>query len=426
MSVGKYAATLLWCLIAWLCLEGNGRAASARYERAKEALARLETDPRQSRMRAPWERLAAEFLNVYNKERHWRDRPAALFRSAVALDGLARRSGRRADALNAVKRYLLLVRRHKKSVLADDALYRAAVVHQELLRDKKGAHQLLRQQLSAYPAGNRAVDASVRLSRKRAPKPPLVGKITSQQNRAKKKAIRNGVNRRKKASRFHAPAITVLLDAGHGGSDPGTGHNGILERRVTLDLVKRVGSRLTAKGFRVRYTRYDNRDVSLDRRADMVRSAHADLFVSIHVNAHRTKAMHGLETYHLDFGRVSPTERRRAVENALRGRSASVRQKVSPQKLFVVQKRETRRLARTVHRALLSSLKQKKFTVRDGGIKSAPLYVLRRCGVPGILVEVGYCTNKKEAQRLARRDYRAALARGLADGIARYAYGRGR
>lgn len=80
----------------------------------------------------------------------------------------------------------------------------------------------------------------------------------------------------------------------------------------------------------------------------MVRSAQTDLFVSIHVNAHRTKTMHGLETYHLDFARVSAAEQRRAVENALRGRSASARKKVSLQELFIVQKRETRCLDRTV------------------------------------------------------------------------------
>ena len=79
-----------------------------------------------------------------------------------------------------------------------------------------------------------------------------------------------------------------------------------------------------------------------------------------------------------------------------------------------------------MHRSVLSSLKKGKFAVRDGGLKTASLYVLRRCGVPGVLVEVGYCTNKREAERLSRREYRAALARGIAEGVARYARARAR
>lgn len=398
------------CLAAWLCLCAEGSAASpVRYERAKQELARLEHDPRRSRLRAPWERVAAAFRDVYDTEKRWRNRPAALYRSALALDALARRSGRRSDALKAENGYLLLARRHAAHVLADDALYRAALLRREALRDVKGAAALLRRQLAAYPEGDQAGKAAVRL-RAMAPESGRKGRSAARRTSATGKSAASAAK----------PAIrTVLLDAGHGGDDPGAAHNGVLERRLTLDLAKRAGAILAAKGFRVRYTRFDDRTVSLERRADRVRSARADVFVSIHVNAHRSKAMHGLETYQLDFGRTSAKERRAAAKNALRGRSPG--SALTPQRLFAAQPRETRRLARAVHRSMLSSLKKGKFAVRDGGLKTASLYVLRRCGVPGVLVEVGYCTNKREAERLSRREYRAALARGIAEGVARYA-----
>ena len=190
---------------------------------------------------------------------------------------------------------------------------------------------------------------------------------------------------------------------------------------MTLDLAKRVGSILAAHGMDVKYTRFSNRWVSLDERADKVRTTRADLFISIHVNANPSPQVQGFETYYLDFARTSAASRLAAVENALKGRSAASRENLPASKLFQVQQQESARLARNIQSTTLGVLRKKKYATVDGGIKTAPFHVLRKSGVPGVLIEVGYCTNKREAAWLAQSAYRAQLARGIAYGILAYA-----
>ena len=386
-----------------LCVFSAGAAAPPRYEKAVQDMNRLEKSAKRVQ-REPWEKLSATFLSIYQTERKWKNRPSALYRSALALDRLARQASAKRDARRAVDRYLQLVRRYPRSSLADDSLYRAARLRGEILRDGAGAQALLRQQIKAYPLARATKDASRYL----AALAPDAGKKdgrTSADAPYKGKPYRFGVR-------------TVLIDPGHGGRDPGTHHNGIKEKTLTLDIAKRVGAILSAHGVRVRYTRTSDVRVSLEQRAEKVRTNRADLFISIHVNAHALKTIQGFETYYLDISRTSAATRLAAVENALRDRGA--KGKMPPQRLFNIQKQESRRLARNVQETALKRLRKENYRTHDGGVKTAPFHVLRRSGVPGVLIEVGYCTNKPEAERLSRRDYRAAIARGIADGILTY------
>ena len=404
-------------MLFWVVLFGGGSDAQAvsppAYERAKDELASLQKDTRRSKWREPWEKLASQFMAIYEKEKTWRNRPAALYRSALALDELGRRSGRRSDWDKAEARYRLLWEDHAASVLADDALYRAARLRAEKRGDRAGALELLDRLCSRYPKGDMADEAAAYI-RKLAPERKSV--------RVAEKKVRTGKSASKaKKGTFQLHVRRVLLDAGHGGKDPGTHHNGILERTVTLDLAKRVGAILAARGIDVKYTRFSNRWVSLDDRADKVRTTRADLFISIHVNANPSPQVQGFETYYLDFARTSAASRLAAVENALKGRSAKSREKLPASKLFQVQQQESARLARNIQNTTLGFLRGKKYATVDGGIKTAPFHVLRKSGVPGVLIEVGYCTNKREASWLAQSAYRALLARGIAYGILAYA-----
>ena len=74
-----------------------------------------------------------------------------------------------------------------------------------------------------------------------------------------------------------------------------------------------------------------------------------------------------------------------------------------------------------MQRHTLRNLKREKFVTKDGGVRSAPFFVLMGSGMPGVLIELGYCTNPGEAKRLKRNDYLNALAVGIANGIASYA-----
>ncbi|MCP4495806.1 MAG: N-acetylmuramoyl-L-alanine amidase, partial [Phycisphaeraceae bacterium] len=97
------------------------------------------------------------------------------------------------------------------------------------------------------------------------------------------------------------PVRTVVVDAGHGGRDPGAiGVGRMREKDVTLRLAKALGARLEEKGFRVIYTRRDDRSMSLEERTAIAESAGGDVFISIHANASRRSKTRGIEIYTLD------------------------------------------------------------------------------------------------------------------------------
>ena len=123
---------------------------------------------------------------------------------------------------------------------------------------------------------------------------------------------------------FRFATRSIMIDPGHGGKDPGTVHNGVIEREVTLDIAKRVGSILAGKGIQVHYTRTDNTWVSLSTRSYMANQARADVLLSIHVNASPNENACGLETYFpdtasssADAGWKTPTEAIREIRDPL-------------------------------------------------------------------------------------------------------------
>ena len=396
----------------------------ASYEKAKQDFVALQGDARRRSWRAPWEELAARFLSIYQKEKSWRNRPAALYRSALAMEELGRRSNRKGDFAEAEKRFRQMGEAHPQNVLADDALFRAARLRNEKLGDRAGAAALLQELCERYPRGDHAPEA-LKLLRQLGGSPQA--KAGSREQAVPSRKPDSGPG--EKADIPNDPRLapsqlaerTVLLDAGHGGRDPGTRHNGVLERELTLDLARRIGRLLAAQGFRVEYTRQANKLVSLDARTERIRATRADIFISIHVNANSAAGVRGFETYYLDFARTSAGTRLAAIENALARRPAAQRTRQAVDRMFRILRPESQHLARHVQNAVMRSVREKKYGTENGGIKTAPFQVLRRAGVPAILLEVGYCTNKTEAELLDSPAYRNVLARGIANGIAAYA-----
>ena len=150
-------------------------------------------------------------------------------------------------------------------------------------------------------------------------------------------------------------------------------HNGVIEREVTLDIAKRVGSILAGKGIQVHYTRTDNTWVSLSTRSYMANQARADVLLSIHVNASPNENACGLETYFPDTASSSADAGKLAgLENANGGHKGDTG---SPAASSSVRSQESRRLADTVQKCTLSVMKEKTFTVRDGWVMSVPFKV---------------------------------------------------
>ncbi len=213
---------------------------------------------------------------------------------------------------------------------------------------------------------------------------------------------------------------TIMLDAGHGGKDPGAQGNGLVEKDVNLRMALALGKVLKERGFKVVYTRTTDEFIPLEERTARANVRKVDLFLSIHCNAHHDPSMSGLETYSLNLARTPDAVRVAARENAVSDKSISDLQMILTDLMLTSKIKESLDLARGVQKNGLATLRQGKFTVTDHGNREAPFYVLMGAKMPSVLVEIGYITNKTEAGRLKGDYYLRTLARGIADGVVEY------
>lgn len=176
-----------------------------------------------------------------------------------------------------------------------------------------------------------------------------------------------------------APSETVVvLDAGHGGTDPGAMREGIQEKDITLGIIEKLKKILEAKGARIVLTRHDDTFVSLEDRTKITNQVGPNLFLSVHINSlESTSNICGIETY--------------------------------------FQTELSRPLAERVHASLVAGL-----SAPDRNIRRARFYVINHTPVPAILAEVGYITNKAERDRLISSDYQEKVASALARGVMLY------
>lgn len=167
---------------------------------------------------------------------------------------------------------------------------------------------------------------------------------------------------------------TVVVDAGHGGKDGGCVHNGLIEKKLCLDLALRLERLLKAKGLRVVMTRRTDAFVSLDQRAAIANRQRNALFVSIHFNGNHDKTINGMEVFYRSGG------------------------------------------GKAVAAKILRSL---DVNCKGGnrGIFYQDLKVLRATRMTAVLIEGGYLSNKTDASRSATAYHREELAKAIAKGI---------
>ncbi len=412
------------------------------YTKTKAAYEELLKDKKRGSLRDNWEKIHDDFIKAYRANPKWPNRPAALFRAAGALEHLAIRSGSGQDARKAVQAYIDVPSKHRTSTLADDALYRAAEIHWSRLGDKNGAVQLLERLVREYPQSDvmekaaalgRNLGTDIRKSAAKGGKAEDKSKgekngRPERKGRETGKALApakgyNGMNPPiNVAVQFGLKVRTIVLDAGHGGNDPGTQNNGIVEKTVTLDMAKRTAAYLRKAGYTVLLTRENDKYISLPERGRFAGRHKADLFVSLHVNANTKTNINGLETYYLNFTENRGVIDLAARENALLDKSLGQMNKILTEMLLTAKVQESRHLAKTIQNSMLAGLKKAGFKgISNGGVKGAPFYVLIASSMPAVLVEIGYCTNLNEAKHIADPNYREALAASVASGIADYA-----
>jgi N-acetylmuramoyl-L-alanine amidase len=214
---------------------------------------------------------------------------------------------------------------------------------------------------------------------------------------------------------------TVVVDAGHGGNDPGAvGPGGLREKDVTLAVALELEKRLGARGFRVVMTRRGDRTISLEERTALAEGAGGDVFVSIHVNAAPRSQANGIETYYLDRTHERHTLRVAARENGVPPNALDPLQRAVAGLRISEVGASSATLANAVQGELIRGVRSAFGSVENLGVKQGPFHVLFLSSAPSILVEVGFLTHRGEARRLSTRWYRQVLAEHIARGLAQY------
>jgi N-acetylmuramoyl-L-alanine amidase len=223
-------------------------------------------------------------------------------------------------------------------------------------------------------------------------------------------------------------SFVVVLDAGHGGKDPGRPTSyGYKEKDIALDIVLKVGKNLESiPGVSVIYTRKTDIFLELRERATIANKADADLFVSVHCNAHDSQA-HGTETYVLGLNRNDSNFKVAQKENEVIFLEKDYEKNyegfdpTSPESFIGLTLLQEDYLDQSI---LLASTIQKNFTEtlkrKNRGVKQAGFWVLHNTYMPSVLVETGFITNKKEGDYLNSKRGKIEVSKSISDAILSY------
>lgn len=213
---------------------------------------------------------------------------------------------------------------------------------------------------------------------------------------------------------------TIMIDAGHGGKDPGAVAFGLKEKDINLRVALMLGDKLKKQGFRVLYTRTKDVFVPLEERTAMANAQKADLFLSVHANAHPSSKIKGFEIYSLNLAKTKDAVRVAARENAVSSKQISDLQLILTDLMLNSKITESRELATKIHGRTVQGVRRTHPRLKDNGVREAPFYVLMGAKMPAVLVELGYLTNREESRLLNTKSYLETLAQNLVLGVMAY------
>ena len=206
---------------------------------------------------------------------------------------------------------------------------------------------------------------------------------------------------------------TIVIDPGHGGKDPGAvSRSGMREKDVNLNVAKYLKEDLERKGFRVILTRSTDVYLTLGQRVEIAKKHNADLFLSIHANANRSRSVNGVELYYLTPSRLKSQDRAKQLAKGSTFGSKPLNAKVILWDMLLT---KNQGLSVELSRALYFAFKNLGFKIKP--LKKAPFYVLRFAYVPSVLVEMGYLTNSYEEKMLKKKYYQKQIAEAIALGV---------
>jgi len=227
----------------------------------------------------------------------------------------------------------------------------------------------------------------------------------------------------------------VVVDAGHGGVDPGMrgplyGGPPVVEKDVTLTMAKRVGAALNRRGIDVKYTRTTDTLIALDDRGRIANEAHADLFVSIHVNAANPNwkdpgGARGFETYFLSEAKTEDARRVEQMENEVVKFETRTSGPSSDALSFVLNDMAQNEHLREANE-LADLIQTRLAKVHPGpsrGVKQAGFRVLVTAFMPAVLVEVGFGSNPADAAFMTDPGHVNEMSAAIADAVVEYLKG---
>jgi N-acetylmuramoyl-L-alanine amidase len=215
----------------------------------------------------------------------------------------------------------------------------------------------------------------------------------------------------------------VVVDPGHGGDDPGAIHNGLVEKRVTFSIAKKLVLLLNSTpGFKAYLTRKGDYYLPLRKRVEIAHDYKADLFISIHCNAAPDRRVRGAMVFSLSSSGASDNVSRMLahIENTsdMMDLEFTKKKEVNYILLDLAQdysKKESERFAYVALNRLVGNT-----GLPRGGVKKARFTVLKNPGIPSVLVEVGFLSNRREAKLLRSDTFRTRVAASLCDAVTVY------
>ena len=224
--------------------------------------------------------------------------------------------------------------------------------------------------------------------------------------------------------------FVVVIDAGHGGKDPGAKGTMINEKTINLSVALKLGELISKKNSDVKvvYTRKSDVFVELDERANMANRCKADLFISIHTNSlpKRTTAIDGVETYTLGLARSDEN-----LEVAKREKSVILLEDNylqryegfdpnSAESYIIFDFIQNKHMEQSIHFASDVQKHMVSASRSDRGVKQAGFLVLRKTGMPSVLIELGYICNSNEERYLASEQGQQQLANSIYNAFSKY------
>ena len=231
------------------------------------------------------------------------------------------------------------------------------------------------------------------------------------------------VSKIRKPSEKQFQVTKIVLDAGHGGKDPGAiSRSGVREKNIVLDVARRVKTELERQGIDVVMTRNSDIFVPLEMRASIANRSNADFFISIHANASKAKWTRGFEVYTLSEATDDNARALAASENSAldyENDSLDRHSKDVDAIVWDLEFTEDREISIELAGFICQEVSG-LLGINACSVKSARFYVLKGAEMPSVLVELSYLSNGSDERNLKNSDYRQKMAEGVAAGILRY------